>query len=219
MCAQLLHMAEAAGLPHLTAEQLCTFRFVGLPESVTKRFGFSFPKWESLAVTDAPSMYSRMVTADFDTHSREFDSSDQKARVAKDDQSQREEVAEMASQGILVFRKAAIPISGRLLTFAQMDWTHCPSKPPMYAGALIYTAFDDPGLRGSIPSDSSPIWAEIALWNGSVPVTIDINPADKRFGDEMHLTLNVLWWRETGDKREERGLLGGGEHCVFGFKK
>lgn len=117
-----------------------------------------------------------------------------------------------------MFHKTSIPVSGHTLTFAQMDWTRCPRNTLMYAGALLYTAYRDRDLTEAIPSDASPLFAEIAIWNGSVPVAIEVNPARKDLGTEMMLTLTVLWWRESDKKREENGVLGGGDHCVFGLR-
>lgn len=217
MCAQFKKMAAAAA-QGLTDDHLCTFRFAKLPMSATRPFGFSFPQWVPMTVTDAPAMYSDMVTADENINAREFDSPSQKARVALDDRHQRQEVSELAAQGILAFHKTTIPVSGRPLTFAQMDWTSCPRNPLMYAGALLYTAYRDTELHQAIPSDSSPLFAELAIWDGRVPVAIEVDPASKSLGTEMTLTLTALWWRVSDKKREENGVLGGGDHCVFGLK-
>lgn len=218
MCARFKDLVEAAATHGMTDDNLCTFRFASLPTSASSPFGFSFPQWESMTVSDAAGTYSGMITADGNNHAREFDPPSQRSRMALDDKRQRLEVADLETQGILVFHKTSIPVSGHTLTFAQMDWTRCPRNTLMYAGALLYTAYRDRDLTEAIPSDASPLFAEIAIWNGSVPVAIEVNPARKDLGTEMMLTLTVLWWRESDKKREENGVLGGGDHCVFGLR-
>ncbi|TCV97633.1 hypothetical protein EC912_101650 [Luteibacter rhizovicinus] len=182
LCAAFLNMVKAAGIQKMGDEDLCDFRFVRL--SADKTTGFTFPRWEPLAVNDAASMYLRLLEGN-------------RGRLTQPGQSQWNNLLAAIrvadAEGNVEFSSARLTIEGaeRPLTFAQMDIKHCSmskfdevsradgsiSKEAYLnsVGVPFFGAFMDRAMSEALPVSSPPyVGGQIALWKRTIPVQLQV---------------------------------------------
>ena len=166
-CASLLAMVKAAGVPDMSDEQLCDFRFARLPASQTK--GFAFPTWTEMPVADPAAMYFKLLDANLapdkvSNYGYPWTEETKAARLAAADHN-------------LVFSKTELPLDGKgdPLTFVQMDVQRCSTLPYMKNIRLPYYAvFDRTDLQHSKPVKMSVDPSQIVLWKSHIPVEISL---------------------------------------------
>lgn len=172
LCKQFLAMVKAAGVPHMTDAQLCSFSFAKLPASETK--GFAFPKWTTLPVANAESMYRKMALANRAAYPKYPD-------LPKGSSVVFAQIGAEAKRHNVTFYTATLPTSlwssasyltatqrkamPPSLTFVKM-WIPGCSKTSLVEGRS-YAFFTKQDLSSSIPQLSFYDYSEFALWNGS----------------------------------------------------
>ncbi|WP_153242655.1 hypothetical protein [Frateuria defendens] len=225
MCGQLLKMVEVAGVPQMTDEQLCDFRFARLPPSMTE--GFTFPQWKELAVADAPGMYVQMITANRAPHA---------PYGLPDLSSRREAVNQAMHEHNLAFYKTILPVSEfkfdyktssvttvskRDLTFVSMDIRHCSKLPYKDLIAFpFYAAFAGTDLKNPVPTDSIMSGDQMAWWRGNRLVRINVSYHWVTIGSRppgIVVDLENLWWHP--EERKLDAAITGGTHCSFSIDK
>ncbi|WP_199100681.1 hypothetical protein [Dyella sp. ASV21] len=224
LCGQLLDMIKAAGIPQMTNEQLCDFRFAQLPPSKTQ--GFTFPSWHEVAVADPASMYLKLIVANRPPH----------APYGLPDLSKHREAANQAVRDHnLAFYMTTLSVSEltddvntsptmtvsrRNLTFILMDIRHCSRLP--YMGILdhpYHAAFESSDLQTPVPTGAIS-GMQIALWKNEFPVRIIVNDRWMPIGGqsvELGVDLENFWWHPAQGKID--AAMTGGTLCSFRIER
>ncbi|GGA41133.1 hypothetical protein GCM10010981_32920 [Dyella nitratireducens] len=164
MCGEFLQMVKEAGVPQMTDDQLCNFRFTKLPPSKTKEF--TFPDWKKVAVADPSSTYLTMMKANRGEHSV--------ANLPLNLSDQIKAVADASSDKNLAFYTGSMTFEGRAISFMYMDTLRCSKKPYManYPPIKYRAAYEGADLKKTIPSEFGGS-GELAIWKNTNPVILD----------------------------------------------
>lgn len=164
MCSEFLKMVKEAGVPQMTDDQLCNFRFTKLSPSKTTEF--TFPNWQKTAVANPSSMYLMMMKANRGEHSAAsppFHLSDQLKAVT-----------DASFDKNLAFYVGSMTFEGRPISFMYMDILRCSRKPYManYPPIKYRTAYEGADLKKPIPSEFGGS-GELAIWKNKNPVILN----------------------------------------------
>jgi hypothetical protein len=215
MCAQLLQMVKDARVPEMTDAQLCDFRFSRLPTSMTR--GFTFPRWQEMAVADGSAMYLRMIAANRPPHSvatlPNYVLAKNAAEQAVRDKNLAFYTATVAVSGLALDKTTMVsrPVNTRDLTFVSMELRRC-SKLQDVLPSPFYAFFEHSDLRTPISTSVYMAGDQIAEWKGKILVRLNVSYHWVKIGTalpEIVVDLENLWMSSGGGRRFDAGLTGG----------
>lgn len=163
MCGDFLKMVKRAGVPQMSDDQLCNFRFTRI--SPSKTAGFTFPAWKKVEMADPSSTYLMMMSANRGEHSV--------ARQPVNLSDQIKAAADASRDKNLAFYTGSMAFDGRPISFLYMDTLRCSKKSYMatYPPIEYRAAFEDVDLKKPIPSEFGGD-GELAMWNKTHPVVL-----------------------------------------------
>jgi hypothetical protein len=215
MCGDFLKMVKRAGVPQMTGDQLCNFRFTQL--SPSKTVGFTFPTWQKMVVADPSSTYLMMMEANRGQHSVANPPADLNDRVKA--------ATDASLDKNLAFYTGSMTFDGRAISFLYMDTLRCSKKSYMvnYPPIEYHAAFEDADLKKPIPSEFGGD-GELAIWNNTHPVLLHSFdrwgkslPGDKPFNTVEVENIMLGNWPHVN--RWQGISFGGGTICSFTIEK